>query len=204
VTVATPTVPRQRAARGDGDRLRVDLLAAAADLIAEHGEIEAVSLRAVARRAGVSPTAVYRHFDDHVELLRDTVDHCWSTFYDQLRAAYEGTDDPFEAFREMGDAYVAYAMEHTGQYRVLFSDKVDLGDGDAPGGLAAFQLLVDVVTRILDTIGDPRDAFFVAVQVHTWIHGIVDLCGSHPDMPWPETEQLLDGLSEALRLRPVA
>jgi AcrR family transcriptional regulator len=202
VTVATPTVPRQRAARGEGERLRTDLLAAAADLIAEHGEMEAVSLRAVARRAGVSPTAVYRHFDDHVDLLRDTVDHCWTTFYEQLREAHDRTDDPFLAFQAMGDAYVAYAMEHTGQYRVLFSDKVDLGDGDSPGGLAAFQLLVDVVTRILDALGDRRGPFFVAVQVHTWIHGIVDLCGSHPDMPWPETTQLLDGLSDALRLRP--
>ena len=203
VTVATPTVPRPRAARGDGDRLRTDLLTAAADLIAEHGEIEAVSLRAVARRVGVSPTAVYRHFDDHVELLHDTVDHCWSTFYEQLRDASVASDDPFDAFRSMGDAYVAYAMERTGQYRVLFSDKVDLGDGDAPGGLAAFQLLVDAVARMLDANGDLRDPFFVAVQVHTWIHGIVDLCGMHPDMPWPETAQLLDGLSDALRLTPL-
>ena len=203
VTVATPTDPRPRAARADGDRLRSDLLIAAADLIAEHGEIEAVSLRAVARRAGVSPTAVYRHFDDHVELLHDTVDHCWSTFYEQLRDAASASDDPFDAFRALGDAYVAYAMERTGQYRVLFSDKVDLGDGKSPGGLAAFQLLVDAVARILDANGDRRDPFFVAVQVHTWIHGIVDLCGSHPDMPWPETTQLLDGLSDALRLTPL-
>ena len=106
VTVATPTVPRRRSPRGEGDTLRTDLVEAAADLIAEHGEIEAVSLRAVARRAGVSPTAVYRHFDDHVELLRGTVDHCWSTFFEQLSSAYASSDDPFVAFRAMGDAYV--------------------------------------------------------------------------------------------------
>ena len=206
MTVATAadreTTSRQRSPRGEGDTLRVDLLDAAAELIAAHGEMDAVSLRAVARRAGVSATAVYRHFDDHVELLRAAVDHCWTTFYDQLRAAAARSDDPFESFRAMGDAYVAYAMEHPGQYRVLFSDKVDLGDGTSPGGLAAFQLLVDGVARMLDALDDPRDPYFVAVQVHTWVHGIVDLCGSHPDMPWPEPPQLLDGLSEALRLQP--
>ena len=201
VTVATPTVPRRRSPRGEGDTLRTDLVEAAADLIAEHGEMEAVSLRAVARRAGVSPTAVYRHFDDHVELLRGTVEHCWSTFFDQLGTAYASSDDPFTAFRAMGDAYVAYALEHPGQYRVLFSDKVDLGDGDSPGGLAAFQLLVDAVGRMLHELDDSRDPFFVAVQVHTWIHGIVDLCGSHPSMPWPGTADLLDGLSAALGLQ---
>jgi AcrR family transcriptional regulator len=200
VTMATPTVHRQRSARGEGDTLRTDLLVAAAELIGAHGEMDSVSLRAVARQAGVSPTAVYRHFDDHVELLRGAVDHCWSTFYDQLRTASESSDDPFVAFRAMGDAYIAYALAHPGQYRVLFSNKVDLGDGDSPGGLAAFQLLVDAVARMLAAHGDDRDPFFVAVQVHTWIHGIVDLCGSHPSMPWPETATLLDGLSDALGL----
>jgi hypothetical protein len=102
----------------------------------------------------------------------------------------------------MGDAYVAYAIDHPGQYRVLFSDKVDLGDGDSPGGLAAFQLLVDAVARMLAGLGDDRDPFFVAVQVHTWIHGMVDLVGCHPDAPWPEMGPLLDGLSTALRLDP--
>ena len=97
----------------------------------------------------------------------------------------------------MGDAYIAYAIAHPGQYRVLFSDKVDLGDGDAPGGRAAFQLLVDAVSKMLAIRGDDRDPFFVAVQVHTWIHGIVELCGSHPSMPWPDTSELLDGLSDA-------
>lgn len=200
VTMATPTVHRQRSARGEGDTLRTDLLVAAAELIGAHGEMDSVSLRAVARQAGVSPTAVYRHFDDHVELLRGAVDHCWSTFYDQLRTASDSSDDPFVAFRAMGDAYIAYALAHPGQYRVLFSNKVDLGDGDSPGGLAAFQLLVDAVARMLAVLGDDRDPFFVAVQVHTWIHGIVDLCGSHPSMPWPETATLLDGLSDALGL----
>jgi AcrR family transcriptional regulator len=206
VTVATPSgsapaSARPRSPRGEGDTLRTDLLDAAADLIAAHGEMDAVSLRAVARRAGVSATAVYRHFDDHEELLRAAVEHCWSTFYDQLRTAAVTSDDPFESFRSMGDAYVSYAMQRPGQYRVLFSDKVALGDGKAPGGLAAFQLLVDAIAAMLDARDDPRDPFFVAVQVHTWIHGIVDLCGSHPSMPWPETAVLLDGLSDALRLR---
>ncbi len=202
VTVDTSPAPaRQRSPRGEGETLRADLLDATAELIAKHGEMDAVSLRAVARRAGVSATAVYRHFDDHVELLRAAVDHCWATFYEQLRTAAASSDDPFASFRAMGDAYVAYAMERPGQYRVLFSDKVDLGDGDAPGGLAAFQLLVDKVAQMLADLDDQRDPFFVAVQVHTWIHGIVELCGSHPDMAWPDTAQLLDGLSEALRLQ---
>jgi hypothetical protein len=40
----------------------------------------------------------------------------------------------------------------------------------------------------------------VAVQVHTWIHGIVTLLGCHPEGPWPAVEELLDDLVVRLEL----
>ncbi len=177
-----------------------------------HGDLDSISLRAVARRAGVSPTAVYRHFDDHVDLLHEAVAASWASFIAVLTEAQATSDDPYAQFRAMGDAYVTFAMERPGRYRVLFSNKVDLAGLGAPGdgngatngamGEGAFELLVATVSEMLRAQDDPRDPSFVAVQVHTWIHGIVDLCGSHPEMPWPSTDQLLDGMSEALRLQP--
>jgi AcrR family transcriptional regulator len=222
VTMATPsidsghaTAERRRYARGEGDRLRTDLLDAAVELMAQHGTIDGISLRAVARRAGVSPTAVYRHFDDHLDLLRESVAECWRHFYEIMAAAAESSDNPFDAFRAAGDAYVRFAMEHQGQYRILFSNRIhldmtDVGlpdsmsppDGVSDAGISAFQVLVELVEAILVRNGDDRDAFFVAVQVHTWIHGMVDLMGCHPDAQWPAIESLLDGLSTALALDP--
>ncbi len=205
VASAAPAV-RQRYARGEGDRLRVDLLNAAAELMAAHGTLDGISLRAVARQAGVSPTAVYRHFDDHVSLLRASVELCWANFLDAMRSARQSSDDPFTAFGNAGRAYVRFATEHQGQYRVLFSNPVELEvsatDAARSTGASAFQVLVDLVAAMLAARGDDRDPFFVAVQVHTWIHGIVDLCGCHPEIPWPPIEDLLDGLRDALRLAP--
>lgn len=218
--MATPTstgsptiVERRRNPRGEGDRLRVDLLDAAAELMAEHGTVEGISLRAVARRAGVSPTAVYRHFDDHFALLRESVAQCWRNFYAVMVAARDSSADPYEAFAAAGDAYVRFAMEHQGQYRVLFSNRIhlDMSDVDFPNsvdtpgdsldaGSSAFQVLVGLVAAILERNDDPRDPFFVAVQVHTWIHGMVDLIGCHPDVPWPSMDEMLAGLSTALEL----
>jgi AcrR family transcriptional regulator len=195
-----PNTPRQRYARGEGDRLRQDLLESAADLMAKHGDIEGISLRAVARDAGVSATAVYRHFDDHLDLLRQSVEYCWGHFRSTLSAASESSDDPFVRFRSMGDAYVQFALEHPGQYRVLFSNKIDLGGEAGPVGVSAFHLLVDNVADILRVLDDDRDPFFVAVQVHTWMHGIVDLVGCHPAMAWPPIRTLLDGLGTSLGL----
>jgi hypothetical protein len=42
----------------------------------------------------------------------------------------------------------------------------------------------------------------VAIQAHTWIHGIVDLVGGNPAMAWHGTAWQFDGLSESLRLIP--
>jgi AcrR family transcriptional regulator len=201
-TIATDTIPtpRQRYARGSGDRLRTDLLESAAELMAKHGDIDNVSLRAVARDAGVSATAVYRHFDDHLDLLRQSVDHCWNNFRSALITARDTSTNPFVAFRAMGDAYIDFAARYPGQYRVLFANKIDLGPATATVGVSAFEILVDTVGQMLGELGDQRDPFFVAVQVHTWIHGIVDLTGCHPDMAWPSADSLLDGLGLSLGL----
>ncbi len=60
--------------------------------------------------------------------------------------------------------------------------------------MTSFEHLVVWVQDILASRDDDRDPFFVAVQVHTWIHGIVDLCGRHPGAEWPEIDALLDEL----------
>lgn len=191
---------RERNPRGEGDRLRADLLDAAADLIAEHRSVDRVSLRAVASNAGVSAMAVYNHFDDKADLMEAAVDHCWDEFQVALTAAYLGADTPYAQLREAGGAYVRFALEHPGKYRVLFSDPADLPARPEPVGLSAFDQLIGVVTEILTARGDDRDPVFVAVQVHTWIHGIVCLLGCHPEGPWPPVEALLDDLGVRLEL----
>ncbi len=197
-TDTTKPAQRQRSARGEGDSLRQDLLAAAAELIATHDSIESISLRAVARTAGVSPTAVYRHFDDHLDLLRQAVDYCWANFRAAMQAGKDSSEDPFDAFRNTGLNYVEFAMEHRGQYRVLFSNRLNLGPTTTPSD--AFDILVGLIAAVLDANSDDRDPVAVAMQTHTWIHGIVDLIGGNPDMPWPDTTTMLDCLGESLRL----
>ena len=191
-------VERVRNRRGEGDKLRNDLLDAAADLMAETGSISGVSLRAVAARAGVSPTAVYRHFDDHLSLLQAAVEYCWHEFETALLDSYDETQSPHERLHEAGLAYMNFAYDQPGKYRVLFSNRIDVGKDEQSVGETAFDWLVGLVTAVLDANDDDRDPFFVAVQVHTWIHGIVDLCGRHPEFGWPSHEQQLSDLGERL------
>jgi AcrR family transcriptional regulator len=202
MSAAETPVRRRKSARGEGERLRQDLLESAANLMATHGDIDSISLRAVARDAGVSPTAVYRHFPDHLTLLREASDYCWTNLREALATARLSSTDPFISFRAHGEAYIQFAIDQPGQYRVLFSNKLDLGGESSAVGRACFQLLLDDVTTVLRLRDDDRDPNFVAAQVHTWIHGIVDLRNTHPDVPWPSTTDLLDGLGISLALHP--
>jgi AcrR family transcriptional regulator len=194
-------VTRERNPRGQGERLRVDLIDAAVDLIAETGSVDGVSLRAAAKRAGVSPMAVYNHFADKEALLVAAVEHCWDEFQTAIAATLH-EPEPSARLRAAGDAYVRFALEHPGRYAVMFSGTRNLPERAVPIGMSAFDTLVAMVADILDARHDGRDPAFVAVQVHTWIHGMVSLLGCAPDGPWPSTDALLDDLLVRLGLGP--
>ena len=192
-------VTRERNPRGQGERLRVDLIDAAVDLIAETGSVDGVSLRAAAKRAGVSPMAVYNHFADKDAVLVAAVEHCWDEFQEAIAVTLD-EPEPSARLRAAGDAYVRFALEHPGRYAVMFSGTRNLPERAVPIGMSAFDTLVAMVADILDARHDGRDPAFVAVQVHTWIHGMVSLLGCAPDGPWPSTDTLLDDLMVRLGL----
>jgi AcrR family transcriptional regulator len=198
MSAAAEPARRRRNARGEGERLRVELLEAAANLMATTGDIESISLRAVAREAGVSATAVYRHFDDHHDLLRESVEYCWTSFRQSLTDSRLGITDPFDVLQALRSAYVQFALDHPGQYRVMFSNRMQPVGHSAAIGLAAYQLLVDSVADILDVLGDDRDPYFVAAQLHTWLHGVVDLWSNHPDVSWPGADRLIESMTEVI------
>ncbi len=125
---------------------------------------------------------------------------CWSNFRDALVAASAEADDAFDAFGRMGIAYVEFAQSHPGQYRVMFSNRIALAGSDDAVAESTFEMLVESVAAMLSALGDDRDPGFVAMQVQTWIHGIVDLQSCHPTMNWPQTTDLLDGIAVALGL----
>jgi AcrR family transcriptional regulator len=200
MTAAAVPARRPKSARGEGDRLRQELLEAAANLMATHGDIESISLRSVAREAGVSATAVYRHFDDHHDLLRESVEYCWTNFRQSLTDSRLGITDPFDALHALRSAYVQFALDHPGQYRVMFSNRMHPQGDSATIGLAAYQLLVDSVEAILTVLDDSRDPYFVAAQLHTWLHGVVDLWSNHPDVSWPGADRLIESMTDVIGL----
>src|SRR4051794_12200739 len=85
------------------------LIAAALRLIAEHGPA-GFSFAEVARAAGVTPAAPYRHFRDRNALIAEIARQGYERFADELEAAWnQGRPDPVTAIENCGKAYLAFA-----------------------------------------------------------------------------------------------
>src|ERR687893_1922283 len=93
---------RRRAKRGQGELLRADILAAAERLLIQTGDEGAVSIRAIADAAGVTPPSIYLHFADKTELLAAVCEVRFQDFDRYLEEATIGIDDPLDALRARG------------------------------------------------------------------------------------------------------
>lgn len=143
--------------------LRAAVLSAAWKMIEKEG-LAGLSVREAARRAGVSHNAPYRHFADREALLAALV----SEGFEQLNAALEN-----RAGRELGEAYVAFALEHPQRFRTMFSAEranadlharfagsfAHLGAEAAAAGAAAWSLVHGLALLILEGRLESNRAF---------------------------------------------
>jgi AcrR family transcriptional regulator len=106
---------------GDLSRALVD----AARRILEAEGAAALSLRAVAREAGVSPAAPYHHFKDKTELLEAVAHGGWEEVSEIIAEARRAVSDPREAMTEIGVAYVKFARENPALYRLMYDTTRD-------------------------------------------------------------------------------
>lgn len=160
----------RRATYHHGD-LRAALLAAARALL-DHGGVPAVTLREVARRADVSPAACYRHFADKDALLTALAEQGFGEFAQALQQACEGSPTPFA---DMGIAYVRFAVERPGLFRLMFGPAV----ADRSRS-AALQAAVAASTRLFEqgVAGSPHVSAADPVGgLRAWatVHGLATL-----------------------------
>ena len=114
-------IRKTKGAYHHGD-LKAALIEAAAVILETRG-FDALSLRAAARRAGVSEAAPYRHFADKAALMSAVIDAAREALIEEMSAAiatYRGEGRP--ALRAGGLALLKFATEQNGRYRLLASD----------------------------------------------------------------------------------
>jgi AcrR family transcriptional regulator len=131
-----------RATYHHGD-LRAALVEVATQAIAEQGEVD-LSLRDIARRAGVSPGAPYRHFADKDALLAAVATRGYDELRQRLLSATESVSD--SVYEDLAVAYVTFALDHPGLFRLMFTHPCSRSAPDtAAAAAAAAAVFADVV-----------------------------------------------------------
>lgn len=187
---------RQRAPRGQGERLREEILEATERLLARTGDADALSIRAIARAVGVTPPSIYMHFADRDELITAVCERHFRSLEEATRRAATGYDDPVAALKAMGRAYVRFGLERPEEYRILFmsrTDEMPFRFLERLKDLSGFNEVIAAAQRCIDA-GAFRadDAYTVACGLWMGVHGITSLLVAKPHFPWPEREALIE------------
>lgn len=172
---------RPRSRRGQGDRLRAEVLAAVNRLLDEWGSHEKLTMRAVAKEVGVAAPSIYLHFADKTELIWAAL----SDKYEQLAASMRAAD----AAAEPGDArarllaqawaYCRFGLDNPGHYRLMYEIRQPMPEpgrvGRHPARVVSRRLR-EAVARCLESgyaLSLPPNQ--AAHTLWAGLHGIVSL-----------------------------
>jgi AcrR family transcriptional regulator len=199
--------PRVRNRRGQGARLRDEIVAAAVHLLDETGDESAVTLRSVARRAGIAAPSIYRHFADQPAIMLAVVRDAFAELDEQLRAALDTAEDtPRKRLTALCHSYLEFAQTRPGRYRTMFGGlwipdlKVSsvTEEDVATLGQTTLQLfagaLEDCVTAGQATSTDVRAD---AIVLWLGLHGLAHQRAAAPSFHWPPdiAERLISTLA---------
>lgn len=159
--------------------LRTALIEAAVDVIEELGP-KGLTIREVAKRAGVSHGAPYRHFADKDALVLAVVERGFSLLHSAMAEARANTGNTaIEQFAASGDAYFQFATEYPTYYRVMFSGDLISGSGDQAFGHTSSEAFLDIQGYLKECqqVGLVRqeDELLQSIAIVSMIHGFVSL-----------------------------
>jgi AcrR family transcriptional regulator len=175
-----PTLPSRAAAQRPyhhGDLSRALVLAGRRVLEAEGPA--ALSLRAVAREAGVSPAAPYHHFKDKSELLVAVAREGWQELNAELEKARAAAPTPRAALTEIGVAYVRFARDNPAIYRIMYdgaADQAAMPDHAKEEG-SAWHCVEDAIVQAGADPNDETELKLITIAAWCAAHGIAEMAG---------------------------
>ena len=188
------------------------ILDAARDILAEDG-LDALSMRAVAARVGLSATALYNYFENKQALVDRVVARGFRRFENYMWRALDGVPKGgFERLRALGSAYLRFARENEQYFKIMFTiQPEDPREIEELPGQGGYRILRESVAEAIET-GRMRDADPDLIALYMWssVHGLATLslacdftgecaCGDHE---WAEggitAESLFEQFGEFL------
>jgi AcrR family transcriptional regulator len=180
--------------------LREEIVQAAGELLEQNGNEAAITLRAVARRVGISAPSIYAHFANPDEILGAVLARAFDAMVERLRVAVAGEEDAVARLRAGAHAYLAFGSEQPYRYRLLFERRRSPGVTinrpatiESMVGADAFAVLLDAVRDCI-TAGASKAPSPLLAATALWValHGYVTLRATTPAFPWPDGDEVLD------------
>jgi AcrR family transcriptional regulator len=166
--------------------LRNALIEAGAEL-AESGGPAAVTIRAAAAKAGVTPTAAYRHFADHAALLDAVRDQAMnrlsSAMGRYMRTVPKGDDaqDAMARLRATGRGYIQFAVSEPGLFHTAFTTGTKKMQPPRPGTPSPFGMLNDALDGLVAAgLMHERDRPLAELAAWSAVHGLAVLLTEGP------------------------
>ena len=204
-TVELADAPRRtRSRRGEGDKLREDILEAAERMLVESNDQSLLSIRAIASAVGVTPPSIYLHFADRNELLFAVCERQSREIERAMEAACAGVADPWERLRRRGRAYLAWGLQNPEHYRILMMSHSDATPqrftDERLAGMAGLQAVrADLVAGIEAGAFDPMsDPLGGSELLWMAVHGMVSLLICKPEFPFGDPDHVYEAMFELL------
>ena len=186
--------------------LKQALVDSALELIRAKGPT-GFTLSEAAKQAGVTPAAVYRHFEGRDDLIAEAARQGYEIFAELMQYAYDkGQPSALAAFEATGRAYLAFARKHPGHYIAMFESGISVNRTPELAAVAARargvleQAATDLSERIPPDKRPPASMF----SAHIWAmsHGVVELFARNSPgtkSPFPPEQLLETGIGVYLR-----
>ncbi len=186
--------------------LKEALIGAALTLIEEKGPT-GFTLSEAAKRAGVTPAAVYRHFEGREDLISEAARQGYEIFADLMEYAYDqGQPSALASFEATGRAYLAFARRYPGHYVAMFESGISINRSPelaqiANRALGVLERAAEDLSKHIPADKRPPAKMFSA---HIWAmsHGVVELFARGSPgtkSPFPPENLLETGIGIYLR-----
>ncbi|MEM9968136.1 MAG: TetR/AcrR family transcriptional regulator [Pseudomonadota bacterium] len=186
--------------------LRQALVQAALELIEARGPT-GFTLSEAAKQAGVTPAAVYRHFDGREALIAEAAQQGYAIFAELMEYAYQsGQPSALAAFEATGRAYLAFARKYPGHYIAMFESGISVNRTPDLAAVAqrANGVLEKAATDLSQRIPEDKRPPASMFSAHVWAmsHGVVELFARNSPgraSPFPPEDLLETGIGIYLR-----
>ena len=186
--------------------LKQALIDAALTLIEDKGPT-GFTLSEASKTAGVTPAAVYRHFEGRDDLIAEAARQGYEIFADLMEFAYQsGQPSDLAAFEATGRAYLAFARKHPGHYIAMFESGISVNRTPelAAASARANGVLEKAATDLSKHIPEDKRPPASMFSAHIWAmsHGVVELFARNSPCrasPFPPEDLLETGIGIYLR-----